>query len=89
MFFELCAFQDGIKYGWKDTFGTCRSFGKSAMILSNPSNLQISDETRVLRAWPTYKPKWNTLDFHKQQKIVFKHKKLQKHTKWNNVVQAH
>ena len=54
MSFDLCAFQDGIKYGGEDTFGIGRPFGKSAMIRSNPPNLQISDETRVLRAWPTY-----------------------------------
>ena len=36
---ELCAFQDEIKYGREDTFGTNRPFGKSAMIKSNPPNL--------------------------------------------------
>ena len=50
MSFELCAFQDGIISGGEETLGTGRPSGKSAMIRSNPPNLQISDETRVLRA---------------------------------------
>ena len=57
MSFELCTFYDGIKSGGEDTFRTGRPFGKSAMIRSNPPNLQILDETRVLRAWLTYKSK--------------------------------
>ena len=39
MSFDLCAFQDGIKYGGEDTFGIGRPFGKSAMIRSNPSKI--------------------------------------------------
>ena len=57
MSFELCAFQDGIKSGWEDIFETSISSGKSVMIRSNSTNLQIFDKTRVLRAWSTYKPK--------------------------------
>ena len=50
MSFELCTFQDGIKSGGEDTIGTCRPFGKSAMIRSNSPNFQILDDTRDLRA---------------------------------------
>ena len=45
MSFELCAFYDEIKCEGEDTFGTDRPSGKSAMITSNPPNLQISDDT--------------------------------------------
>ena len=55
MFFELCAFQDEIKYEGEDPFKTSRPYGKSKTIRSNSLNLQILDETQVLRAWPTYK----------------------------------
>ena len=51
MSFELCAYQYEIKYGGEDTFRIGKSSGKSAMIISNPPNLQILDKTRVLRAW--------------------------------------
>ena len=50
MSFELCTFQDGIKSGGEETFGTGKPSGKSALIRSNPPNLQILDETRDLRA---------------------------------------
>ena len=55
MFFQLYAFHDGVKYKREDTFETGRPSRKSAMIRSNPPNLQISDETRILCAWPTCK----------------------------------
>ena len=41
MSFELYVFQDEIKYEGEDTFEKCRPSSKSAMIRSNPLNLQI------------------------------------------------
>lgn len=55
MFLRLCSFHDGIEFGENETYGTSDPFGKFAIIKLNPPNLQMLDETQVLRVWPTCK----------------------------------
>lgn len=61
----LYLFHEGIEFKGDETFGISSPSGKSAIIKSNPPNLQMLDETQAFWVWPTYKQSVHISQFQK------------------------
>lgn len=90
MFLRLCSFHDGFEFGGNETCGTSSPIGKFAIIKSNPPNLQMLNETQVLRVWPICKKRQTKSNILKKSNTYMKQKGIlnKLKTTWAKNLQA-